>query len=431
MKRKCLFITEVSIYYKGISGKGQGGVPDMTVVDIRNIVTDSSVELISISPATIYYAEEKNEEGHRSLFILEYNRETQRERIVANYFLTNPAFVQHYFDFPDRILIVMENGGSTVWLLSLDKKTGEETALEEIHFVGGYFGCKALDEEHVIFYTQENQRHQELFREYRRATGFSKVACLYDLNEHRYTYIRDRRICGLTPDDLIPYRSGGQTQLLILQPYGSEEEKEHCYQERRWLGDGIRDSVWLCSLKAFLEGVQSGAGVLPLKQLLSAGTDGLLRFAGMDEYNLYFRAKYFPTNDQRICAVSKGTNRKAVVADLNLREHEAPASYYIDTQAAQVFRVEELEDGYHITGTLNSAVDAYYSKELGDFVACIQDRFIVARYVMSDQDDNQVNEQIGDQSEAYTFYSVFDSKTGRQQSYECQCQVKGNTVVLY
>lgn len=403
----------------------------MTVVDIRNIVTDSSVELISISPATIYYAEEKNEEGHRSLFILEYNRETQRERIVANYFLTNPAFVQHYFDFPDRILIVMENGGSTVWLLSLDKKTGEETALEEIHFVGGYFGCKALDEEHVIFYTQENQRHQELFREYRRATGFSKVACLYDLNEHRYTYIRDWRICGLTPDDLIPYRSGGQTQLLILQPYGSEEEKEHCYQERRWLGDGIRDSVWLCPLKAFLEGVQSGAGVLPLKQLLSAGTDGLLRFAGMDEYNLYFRAKYFPTNDQRICAVSKGTNRKAVVADLNLREHEAPASYYIDTQAAQVFRVEELEDGYHITGTLNSAVDAYYSKELGDFVACIQDRFIVARYVMSDQDDNQVNEQIGDQSEAYTFYSVFDSKTGRQQSYECQCQVKGNTVVLY
>lgn len=403
----------------------------MTVVDIRNIVTDSSVELISISPATIYYAEEKNEEGHRSLFILEYNRETQRERIVANYFLTNPAFVQHYFDFPDRILIVMENGGSTVWLLSLDKKTGEETALEEIHFVGGYFGCKALDEEHVIFYTQENQRHQELFREYRRVTGFSKVACLYDLNEHRYTYIRDRRICGLTPDDLIPYRSGGQTQLLILQPYGSEEEKEHCYQERRWLGDGIRDSVWLCPLKAFLEGIQSGAGVLPLKQLLSAGTDGLLRFAGMDEYNLYFRAKYFPTNDQRICAVSKGTNRKAVVADLNLREHEAPASYYIDTQAAQVFRVEELEDGYHITGTLNSAVDAYYSKELGDFVACIQDRFIVARYVMSEQDDNQVNDQIGDQSEAYTFYSVFDSKTGRQQSYECQCQVKGNTVVLY
>lgn len=93
----------------------------MTVVDIRNIVTDSNVELISIGPSMIYYAEEKDEEGHRSLFILEYNRETQRERIIANYFLTKPSFVQHYFDFPEEILIVMENGGSTVWLLSLDK----------------------------------------------------------------------------------------------------------------------------------------------------------------------------------------------------------------------------------------------------------------------------------------------------------------------
>ena len=103
----------------------------MTVVDIRNIVTDSNVEIISISPSTIYYAEEKNEEGHRSLFILEYNRQTRRERIISNYFLTRPSFVQHYFDFPSEILVVMENGGSTVWLLSIDKQTGEEKALEE------------------------------------------------------------------------------------------------------------------------------------------------------------------------------------------------------------------------------------------------------------------------------------------------------------
>lgn len=391
----------------------------MTVVDIRNIVTDSSVEIISISPSTIYYAEEKNEEGHRSLFILEYNRETRRERIVSNYFLTRPSFVQHYFDFPQEILVVMENGGSTVWLLSIDKQTGEEKALEEIHFVGGFSGCKALDEHHVIFYTQENEQHRELFQEYRRATGFSRLACLYDITEHKYRYIRDRRICNLTPDDLIVYDVGGETQLLILQPYGSEEEKEHCYRNRRWLGDGVEDVAWLCTLLDFVVGVKTGETHLPLERVLSAGTDGLLRFAGMDEYNLYFRAKYFPTSDQRICAVSKATVRKAVVADLNLKEDEGPASFYIDTEAAQVFRVEELEDGYHITGALNSAVDAFYTKELGDFVCCIQDRFIVARYMMSDESDT------------FTFYSIFDCKTGKQQSYECRCVVKGSTVVLY
>ncbi len=391
----------------------------MTVVDIRNIVTDSSVEIISISPSTIYYAEEKNEEGHRSLFILEYNRETRRERIIANYFLTRPSFVQHYFDFPGEILVVMENGGSTVWLLSIDKQTGEEKALEEIHFVGGFFGCKALDEHHVIFYTQENEQHREMFQEYRRVTGFSRVACLYDIPEHKYVYIRDPRICNLAPEDLITYDVGGETQLLILQPYGSEEEKEHCYRNRRWLGDGVEDVAWLCTLLDFVVGVKTGESHLPLERVLSAGTDGLLRFAGMDDYNLYFRAKYFPTSDQRICAVSKATVRKAVVADLNLKQDEGPASFYIDMDAAQAFRVEELEDGYHITGALNSAVDAFYTKELGDFVCCIQDRFIVARYVMSEDNDT------------FTFHSIFDCKTGKQQSYECQCAVKGSTVVLY
>lgn len=391
----------------------------MTVVDIRNIVTDSSVEIISISPSTIYYAEEKNEEGHRSLFILEYNRETRRERIIANYFLTRPSFVQHYFDFSGEILVVMENGGSTVWLLSIDKQTGEEKALEEIHFVGGFFGCKALDEHHVIFYTQENEQHREMFQEYRKVTGFSRVACLYDIPEHKYVYIRDPRICNLAPEDLITYDVGGETQLLILQPYGSEEEKEHCYRNRRWLGDGVEDVAWLCTLLDFVVGVKTGESHLPLERVLSAGTDGLLRFAGMDDYNLYFRAKYFPTSDQRICAVSKATVRKAVVADLNLKQDEGPASFYIDLDAAQAFRVEELEDGYHITGALNSAVDAFYTKELGDFVCCIQDRFIVARYVMSEDNDT------------FTFHSIFDCKTGKQQSYECQCAVKGSTVVLY
>ena len=391
----------------------------MNVVDLRNIVTDSSVELISIGPSAIYYAEEKEEEGHRSLFILEYDRETGKERIIANYFLIKPSLVQHYFDFPHEIIIVMENGGSTVWLLSLDKDTGEEKALEEIHLVGGFFGCKALDEQHVIFYTQKNEQHEELFDKYRRATGFSRVACLYDIAAHKYHYIRDQRICGLSPEDLVVYQVGGKAQLLILQPYGSEEEKEHCYRNRRWMGDGVEDVAWLCPLLDFVVGIKSGEYRLPLERVLSAGTDGLLRFAGMDDYNLYFRAKHFPTNDQRICAVSKATVSKAVVADLNLRPEEEPASFYIDTDAAQVFRVEETEDGYHITGALNSVVDTYYSKELGDFMCCIEDRFIVARYTMSDDTDT------------FTFHSVFDSRTGKQQSYECACAVKGKTVVLY
>ena len=46
----------------------------MTVIDMRNFFHDCDVELIEINDEVIYYAEEKVEEGHNSLFLLEYNR---------------------------------------------------------------------------------------------------------------------------------------------------------------------------------------------------------------------------------------------------------------------------------------------------------------------------------------------------------------------
>ena len=49
----------------------------------------------------------------------------------------------------------------------------------------------------------------------------------------------------------------------------------------------------------------------------------------------------------------------------------------------------------------------------------MEDRFLIARYLMSDEQDS------------FEFYSIFDVKTRHQQSYESRCEVKGNTVVLY
>ena len=96
------------------------GTHAVKVVDIRNLVTASSVELIRVSDTNICYAEEKNEEGHNSLFLLSYDRLTRRETIIANYFLTDPSYVQHYTLMGQDLIIVMENGGSVIWVLRLD-----------------------------------------------------------------------------------------------------------------------------------------------------------------------------------------------------------------------------------------------------------------------------------------------------------------------
>ena len=72
----------------------------MKVVDLRNIFANCNDQLIEISDNRIYYAEEKNEEGHNSLFLLEYNRITRRERILANYILTGPPLCRIFSVFP-------------------------------------------------------------------------------------------------------------------------------------------------------------------------------------------------------------------------------------------------------------------------------------------------------------------------------------------
>ncbi len=391
----------------------------MTVADIRNIVTDSNVEIIEISDTMIYYAEEKNEEGHNSLFVLEYNRVTRTERVIANYFLNNPAFVQHYFSFPDMIIVVMENGSGVVWVMRLEKESGKERNMAQIHFVGDYSSCTALDEHHLVFFTVENENDRELFSEYQKLTGLSKVAYLYDLEEERYFYIKDKRAGSLGAENFITYDVDGEKQLLILQPYGDEQEKERCYRNARWLGDAICDRVWKCPLLKFFVSVKSDEKKLPLELCLSAGTDGLVRYAGMDADNLYFRIKYYPDNDQRICALEKRSGKKSIAASLNLGPEEQDAYFVIDTAAAKIYRVREKEDGRCIDGVLNSSIHAKYGFELGEFIACVEDRFLIARYVTSDENG------------PFGIISVYDFQTGEQKSFEGCCMVRDGTVVLY
>lgn len=391
----------------------------MKVVDLRNIFANCNDVLIEVDDHCIYYAEEKQEEGHNNLFLLEYNRDTRRERIVSNYFLNNPTFVQHFFSFPDDIVIVLEAGGSEAWILRVDKHTGEEKNLVRLGLIGDYSDCAALDESHFIIYTSENTKHKRLFQEYQKKSGCSKMAYLYDLNDESYFFVRDPRICSADSSGLITYLSDGDLQLLILQPNGTEAEKEKAYHDRRWVGDNIYDQVWLCPLFDFIVSVKSGEEYTPLGLILSADTCGLVRYAGMDEENLYFRARYFPANDQRLVAVHRQTGKKSIVTELNLGEGEQPAAFRIDMAAGRAYRIREKDDTWEVDGVLNSVVHAEYSKELGEFAACVDDRFIIARYVLSDEKDS------------FEFNSIYDVQTGEQKSFEGRCTVKDGSVVLY
>ena len=400
------------------AGAGKPGENAVKVVDLRNVFTNCNDELIEITDSLIYYAEEKVEEGHPSLFLLEYNRVLKRERVLANYLLPKPGCVEHFFSFPNEIVVVMESGGSEAWVMRVDKRTGAEKDLASLHFMGDFQQCLALDELHILFFTAPDESHTDLFREYKKLTGFSRVAFLYDLEEGKYYYARDPRVCG-SLTGFVPFSRCGVPWLLVLGPHGSEAEKENCYRNMRWLGDNVCDSVWECPLHDFIVAVKNGEERAPLELLLSAGTAGLVRYAGEDENALYFRARYFPTGDQRICACSKRSGRKSVAACLNLGPEEKPARFSIDPQGGCAYRITENGDDRHVTGVLRSRVDTDYPGELGKFVTCVDDRFLIAQYILTDGNDS------------FEFNAIYDIETGAQKSYECRCAVSGDTVVLY
>lgn len=63
---------------------------------------------------------------------------SKRERVVTHYSLDDPTFVQHLFSFSDSIVLLLENGGDSVWVFRVDKNTGEETARLKIRLIGDF-----------------------------------------------------------------------------------------------------------------------------------------------------------------------------------------------------------------------------------------------------------------------------------------------------
>ncbi|UZT82328.1 hypothetical protein [Caproicibacterium sp. BJN0003] len=387
----------------------------MKLIDLRNIFTNCNDVLIDICGDLIYYAEEKIEDGKQSLFLLRYNSATQKEDLLANYLVQKPGYMMHYFSFPTDFLVVMENGSGEAWVLRLSKE-GKEKNFDQVTFAGNYSGSFAIDESHILFYVEENDRDEALFHEYQLHTGNSRAAYLYDLETSRCRSIRDKRICAGAA--LIPFIGGEIPQLLLLQPHGTEEDKRKCYQDKRWLGDDISDSVWLGMQSEILDAIHYGKSELPMECILRAGTDGLVRYAGQDEKSLYFRALYFPKNDQRLIAVDKETGHKTVAANLTLAGNEKDAQFQIDGEC-RVFQISHGKDGIHVKGILHSSVDACYNTEMGNFITCLDDRYLLARYEMTDE------------KSTFVFYSLYDLKTGKTQSYEGDCAVRGDMVVLF
>ena len=392
----------------------------MVQIDIRNVFSSRRVELIEVGEDTVYYAEEKSEEGHNNLFFLEYNRHTSCERVVTTYSLDNLTYMQHIFPFDDSIVLLLENGSNMVWLYQINKQTGEETAKMAVRCIGNFGGCKALSQDCVLLYTVESPEFHALFQEYQKVTGNRRIAYLLDLKQQATYFVKSPLVGRLSWEDYRMYSYEGEKRVLLLDPYGDEAFKYRCYQEARWISKEVCDYIWTMPLAEFIDHLKRGSQELPAKLVLSAGTEGMVRFVAMDGNKLYLKVKHFPSGGERICSYCLSDGKIQVIASLH-EPGKAGKYYRLDERNAKMYELTPGGDSVQVKGIVNSSLSASYRPELGDFIGSLDDRYLLCRKTL--QEESSVT--------AYEYYTLLDSKDQSEESFECSCAIFGNTLLLY
>ena len=392
----------------------------MTVVDIRNIFSNRNIELFDVNDSFIYYAEEKNEEGHNNLFILEYNRATRRERLVTNYSLEDPTFVEHIFAFEKTIVLILENGTNSMWLIEIDKQSGIELNRRKVVCTGSFSECMAWDSEHLLIYMAPDEANEQMFKKYKEITGCDCLCYLYNLRTNKKFLVKSPMIAKLGCDNIKLIEVQGEKYIVLLDPFGEEEVKEHYYREQRWINADIRDNIWLCNLAEVEEQLENGSEEISKKCIASADIKALVRYIGIRDEKVYFRAKEFRTGTEKLCSYDAFTNSLDVEATLTDPEDNR-TFYLIEEKPVKVFCITKGNTKVYVKGIVSSEADLSYDNSLGEFMTCIENRFVVTqRSIYSEESKN-----------TFTYYYIYDSQLDQSESYECICHVYGDTLVLY
>lgn len=391
----------------------------MTVIDIRNIFSDRNIELADVNATHIYYIEEKNEESHNDLFILEYNRTTRRERLVTNYSLEDPTFVSHIFAFEKTLVLILENGSNSLWLIELDKKSGGELNRRKVVCTGAFKECMALDSDHILIYMAPDQANEMVFKKYKEVTGCDCLCYLYNLKTNQKFFVKVPLIARLGCDSIKKMTVHGENYLVLLDPFADESIKENYYKEQRWINADIRDNIWLCHTDELVSEIESGSESITKRCIASADIKALVRYMGADGDKVYFRAKEFRSGAEKICSYDLFVNTLAVEASLEALPKDTV--YMVDERPFRTYSVHTGNEKTFIKGIVNSEAELSFNNELGSFLACCDNRYVVTAKPDISEDTQIVS----------PCFNIYDSGLDKSESYKCSCYIKGSTLVLY
>lgn len=388
----------------------------MTVIDIRSIFSQRNIELFAVDSSFVYYAEEKNDSGHDELFILEYNRSTRKERLITNYTLEDPTFVEHLFAFETTIVLVLENGTNSMWMIEIDKSSGTELNRRKIVCTGAFRSCSAPDSSHLLICMGPDEANAAMFRQYTEITGCECLCYLYDIKTNKKHFVKNPLVAKLGTQGIRIVSAHGENYAILLDPFADEDIKKGYYDEQRWINADIRDNIWLCALETLEMELTAGVENISKKCIASADIKALVRYMGTDGDKVFFRAKEFRTGIEKICCYDITADSLRVETELNVPDNQS-TMFLVQEKPFCLFSVTDDGEKTTVKGIVNSDADLSYDSTLGSFITCMDSRYAVLRK-QSEDASGQI-------------CTLYDSKLDKSESYDGSCYINANTLILY
>ena len=140
---------------------------------------------------------------------------------------------------------------------------------------------------------------------------------------------------------------------------------------------------------------------------------------GVAGNKIYFRAKEFKSGTEKICSYDVPVNRLEV--ETTLHSNDDSVMYIVEESPFKIYSILEGVQQKYVKGLVNSEVELEYDSEMGDFVSCMDNRYVITNRILHSTEDNA----------SFKYCFIYDAKLNKYESYSCNSYVKGNTLILY
>lgn len=371
----------------------------MLVVDIRNTKYQRNIEIVGSINNCIYYYEEKINNDILYLTLFEYSIETNRECIVMTYILKDKASIIHPIILENLIYLFLENGQGDIWIFKIDRERRLEVSRKKVECDGIYVNYRCLDNRYLLISTKDADNN---------ALDLKYNFYLYDTEGQKLFLAKDSIFAGVDPLDIRVFKEDNVYNVLILKKNLSLGNKAQ-----------LEKSVLLICSSVLIDNIRSKSEELFTRYVFEHSERGSLEIVGEDTQNIYFIFKSIFKGDIGLCSYNKKNECLKKIKGLKPLENKLN-KYHISKYPFRIHALSNNQESSKVEGVFNCSINTEFNPRYGEFMDCIEDRFIICRNVLLAPNNAQEE-----------YITIYDNILKTEECFKARCFVCDQNLFLY